>query len=353
MYDKIKNILIGITVFIFLLLFAFHYALNSEKIVKALIIRLVSSKQEDIKIKSLSLRRSTFIYPLNLSLENVKCEFDFKGQEGSLSFDNANFFIKDIFRKEFKHVVLTFDDLNLSIKGVEISNLNIFVNSFIDKEKNITFSAETDIGSAQFDSYNISSIKFNSEGDGKVLTIKDFMADFYGGEITAEGVINLDHNSEYELTMKLERINLYELEGVNPSVFSYIRAKVDGDLELNGNKSTIKTLDLNLEALDGAMMKAALMKQLLSMVSASLGKDISLLMKTDDNITVQKALEDLITVDGSVPLSQVKVKLTSESSEKISTLISFESDKFNLNIDSLTIDTNVEGGYQSLLRFFK
>ena len=50
------------------------------------------------------------------------------------------------------------------------------MNALLDREKNITFKAETDINSLEINSYFMSSIKFNSEGEGKVLKINDFFA---------------------------------------------------------------------------------------------------------------------------------------------------------------------------------
>lgn len=354
MYNLIKNIFIGIVLLVLLVLFSVHYALNSESIMRDACVRFLESKYEDIDIETFVLGRSRFIYPLNFLLEDVECEFSFKGQKGRIAFDNLIFFVKDIFDNDVKNLVISADDLSLRLMNVEINGLNVFMNSFIEgKAEKVTFLSEVDMRSVQFKEYNMSSIKFKMDFDGKKVNVDDFAANFYGGELSGAGEIETTPEQNFAVKLDMSEINLYELAEVNPDLFSYVCAKINGSAEIVGNKKSLESLNLNMESTDQAMMKASLLKQLLFIVSENLGKDITRLMRTDDNKPVSQALEELIKIDGSVPLTQMKIKSETESRDKIHTLVSFESDKFNLNIDSLTIDANIDGGYQSLLRFLK
>ncbi len=354
MGDKIKNVLIGTIVFIFLLLFLFHYALNSEKVMAALIKKVVPRYFPDVQISQLKIKRAKFLYPVNLSLGGVSCEFRLNRQAGLLSFDDANFFIKNIFDKQEKNYVFSLDQARLKAQNISVSGFNVFAIAFVDGAQAVTFSAETQIGSLEWDPYLIERIKFNADGDGSIVKIDDFLANLYGGMVAGEGrvhYIRADH--PYALALDFQDVDLSELAEVNPGIFSYVRARVNGALEFSGDVQGITALDCNVEAIDGAMMKASLLKQLLDIVSASLGKDLTAMMRTKDNRPVGQALQDLIREDGSVPLTRIKLRSASEGEDKINTFISFESDKFNLNIDSLTIDTRIEGGYKGLLRFLR
>jgi hypothetical protein len=349
---RLTYVLIGVVVLVLAGIFGVHYALNSEAIVTDVIHDYVTDHSTDLRILDLTIEDVRFLYPLNFSLSKVRCDFAWHGEKGTFTSDNVNFFVKGLFRGEKTNPYLTVDGANLSLKDLSARDLYLFGHVTLDDQAAPPFEVESVLGAVEAAGYSLTNLKFTITGDGKVARMDDFVANAYGGQLTTRALCHYARpDMAYEMTATLAELDLYELEKANPSVFSQVRARVNGHLAVAGDRRQIVSLECRLEDIDGAMIKAALMKKLMNIVSQSLGKDLTAVMRTDDNQPLNEALDALIKVDGSVPLEEIKFRAKTQGAEEVQSFVSFESDQFNVNIDSLTIDTRVEGGYQALFRF--
>ncbi len=327
-----------IFVSLFILIFGFgYYLLNSSWFWEKLAVSLIKQGGKEVQSAQLSIQKTNFNLPTKLILEDVKLKI--KIQEVSYTIDlsgltiDANSFIVGRDKKI---------DLNLSGLRIESSVANLKDANMVlavSFEKNLLKSLKgtLKIASADSNKYVLTNISADITGDQKNIVLDNFLASSYNGEVKGKITLAYQPAVTYDIALAIKDVDLTAMRAANMEVFSQVRGKLQGDVELKGEPAKIHSIIMNLEIPQEGQVKARLLKPFFDYIPQS---------------TQKKDLELLMKVDGLVALDKAVLALKSSSEEKLSTTIGLESKRFNLDTH-LTVDFNIEGGLQNLFVFLQ
>jgi len=177
------------------------------------------------------------------------------------------------------------------------------------------------------------------EGDGTHLHVKDCSAVAYDGDIF--GDISLDDLSllSYNVALRWANLDVRKIRTVNNQFFSKLDGRVDGVLNVIGQKEKIKDLKARLGLQPGGKIKASLLALLLLVNHEhQLGWGFSLGNYLPQS--AQKELEELVKIDGEVPVEKAVLELERTATQKLSGGVDLKSKALNLDYN-LTVDVNL------------
>lgn len=189
-----------------------------------------------------------------------------------------------------------------------------------------------EIASLDFDSYHLDKIFMGLEGEQRSVFAKYFSAQGYGGEI--QGQMYVDDEVSYDLHLRLSNMDSKALRLVNEQIFSQVNGMLGGEIKISGVGNQIKILTGEANIHSGGKIRASLFSLIVPYIPPS---------------SQRKNLEDLIKINGEIPIDKASLHLNNTGEDKLSTTLDLESQKFNLRLN-LAIDVHLDAPLGSLLK---
>lgn len=189
-----------------------------------------------------------------------------------------------------------------------------------------------EIAALDFDSYHLEKIFMGLAGEQKSVFAKYFSAQGYGGEI--QGEMYVDDEMSYDLHLRLLNMDSKALRLVNEQVFSQVNGTLGGEIKIGGTGNQIKTLTGKANIHPGGKIRASLFSLIVPYIPPS---------------SQRKNLEDLIKINGEIPIDKAWLHLNNTGEDKLSTALDLESQKFNLRLN-LAVDVHLDAPLGSLLK---
>jgi hypothetical protein len=155
------------------------------------------------------------------------------------------------------------------------------------------------------------------------------------GVIAAEFMLEYEPDLPYSIHIMLDNVNTGRLAAQAEVISQQLRGSVDGSLKIEGGSRRIVSLEAKLNAPQGAYVNPQMLQFLVNYIPQS---------------TQKKRLDEIIASGRQVFFDKFVLEVRNESNNRLKSVFNLKSAEFNLDINPLTIDINVEAGLLSLFR---
>ncbi len=311
-----------------------YFLFNSPQLLESNLPRWLNPRLPEIVIQELSIGRQSFSFPCYFHFKDIESQILQGSQKFQVRIREVDLHGLEIFTAQ-RRMLLQLQGVDVQSDLLALREGQLSVDARFTDRNIKTLQGNFKSFGLNLANYVFTDLKAGLSGDKNTIMFNDFSTDFYDGQI--KGQISLDYARDiaYSITMELTKIDLRQLQKVNPEFFSKVRGRVHGFVNAKGDRQGINALEASFDAPEGGEIKASLLQYLVAYIP---------------QIPQRKDLEKLIKTNGQVPLERADVVIKSISDEKISSKIQLESRKFNLGIN-MTVDTNIEGGLKNLLKY--
>jgi len=329
-----KLFLMFLTV-LFLLGYGIFILLNSSALSAKIIPQLLAKSSKDISISDLKITKQTFNLSGILTLSDVSLQIKAKEDTFLVTFDSLAIKPSHLYSRKKAQILITLNGIKVKSK---------FLN-FADADIDLQISAKgfiTDgnfmISKLNYLEYELMNMTGNVSFEKQVFMIRRMKADFYGGQIETEILLENNMQLNYSGKITLKGIDIQQLEEINRAVFADAKGFINGEIEISsGDKKEPVIRGKIFSVSDIIEIKVTLIKPLLDYIPQSQQK---------------KDLDLLIKRQGNIPLDTAEIVLLNTTDETIKTEVELKSKEFNLDI-GVDLDFNIEGGFQNFLNLQK
>ena len=286
-----------------------------------------------LKIIQLSIAKKSYRFPETLVFDNFDLVFKLAGDEYRIGFDRAEIEGVAVLLGEKKIMRMDIRGVDILAPQGHVSNANLkflYNEAAIDYTRGIMTDAMLKVGV-----YELSDMKSRLFVNPGRLVFEPFSAGLYGG--TVRGKITLDYRyaPDYQFRVKLESIDLKQLESVNPAVFSQVRGVLAGDVAVDGVGNKIRSLNSSFEITKQGSLKAVLLSPFVSYIPPS---------------KARSTIEALIESGGYMPFSQGKLQVERLNSKSLRAVVDLRSPVLHLEDSQIII--NLDAALGERLRIF-
>ena len=326
-----RSILVFILTVILVVCAAVYLCLNSAPLSMKAIPFIINHITRDVQMRELAIARQKFTFPLQFHAEDVHIAIT--TPTGSYRVIMSDVWVKGSMRE--KQLTLTTGSTAITGSNLDIHDSTITATATITQGRPPEVRGALVAALAAISGYQCGDVSLRVESRVGKNTTGDFLARCYDGDV--RGSIALQHTPDASYTAHTEfsNINTEKMRGANPMVFSQMSGRINGVVHATGGSHGFPSVYSFISAPYGGQIKAALLKPLIDHIP----------------VASQRAqLQALIAVGGEVPLDTARIQIKNASDEALAADIVLVSRSLNLNIN-LTVDINIDGGLQSLLRF--
>ena len=218
------------------------------------------------------------------------------------------------------------------VQGHDVQLRELSLKTTVTSSKNRCLISDGDIRieAVLFNDMSLGTVDAQFHGDQDELIADSWHATWAGGKLSGRLTAS---QKAYTMHADVVQVDLSEIVRMNHALPADIHGRLDGALNVKGTPRDITAIDGNFDALKGADIPAAFLKMLLPYLPPSAQK---------------KDLERLIANNTNVFFDHADIHVASLDLESLNLRIRLASQKLNLNMD-ITVDLNVEGGFNSLL----
>ena len=220
----------------------------------------------------------------------------------------------------------------IKASSFQAEGLNVeLVSESIDK-----WVGEASIENAQSNGFKVYDINAKMVITSQEAVISGINADSYKGKIAGNAYVYFVPTVRYVADVKLEGLDTAEMESVNLSLFSQVRGRIYGTIDIEGPAGELENISMDMRINEDGELQAKALEPLLTYIPKS---------------TQKETLEAVIKRDGRIRVNNAHMKLANQDLETVSLNIKLQSKDFNLDVN-VTIDIIIEGGMQNLLKNF-
>jgi hypothetical protein len=171
------------------------------------------------------------------------------------------------------------------------------------------------------------------------IELRALKCDAYGGKITGKVLVNTSpakNTGTYAAELFIEAIDMVRLADINPEIAVQLNGSVTGTVKLEGDLSSLRTVDTDLNMPSGGKMSASLLAALTQYFPQSREK---------------KQLDILIRKGGKVALEAFSFTMKGGEAGKFAGEVRLKSREINLELN-LAHDINTDGTIDSLLGYW-
>lgn len=329
-----KRFVLFVIFIIVLLLFGAYFLLNSRAFSEKIIPKLLAGNTGPAIVSDVKITRQAFRLSGLLTLSGVSFKVKTEEDIFLVSLDLAEIKASKLFSREKARVFIAMNGLGVDSKTFNLgggkTNIQLMRAGAMDRGE---FTAKK----LNYLGFELANITGEISSEEPALNIQEVNADFYGGRLGAEILLENDAELNYSVKITLKGVDIKKLEQANKALFSNAKGIVDGDVEVSGNIKEGYKASGKIDSVSDMEVKAVLLKPLLDYIPQSQQK---------------KELDLLLKQQGNIPLEAAEIILLNVTDDMIKTRVELKSKKFNLDIGS-NLDFNIEGGFQNLINLQK
>lgn len=333
-----KKVLLLICLIALVVAAAAGFVLTQKSAAERIVPWWVNRQNMDLRIKDFKIGRQIYDFPDAIRFENVRLTV--KQPEQNYTVEMGKVDIRGLFNFLYGDQPVLADVVSFDVRSPELQLakglLHLAVKPSAAGEEKVA--GHLRISEIRQQDYLLSGVSADISGDLALWRFRNFYAQFYGGLIRGEILLDSKNQMLYSIHMQLEEVDLKQLRRANPEFFSNVKGTVLGTIDLSATPAKVHSINAQFSTARGGEIKASLLNYLLQYIPA--------------NSSQRKDLEKLIKSDGNVPLNRADIEIKNLTDEKLSSRIKLLSERFNLDID-VTLDVSVEGGFQNLLNYQK
>ncbi|MFA5261103.1 MAG: hypothetical protein WC450_07755 [Candidatus Omnitrophota bacterium] len=285
------------------------------------------------KIVRVSIGKKTYRFPEDLVLNDFDIIFKSAGEEYHAGCGRADIQGMTVLLGADKIMRINVQGLDVLASQGHLSSTNL---SFLFNETAVDYNRGMMTGGIlQVGEYKLLDMKSRIFIYPGQVVFESFSAGLYGGFV--QGKITLDYRYApgYQLRVKLANVDLKQLEGINPAVFSQVRGVLAGKIAVDGVGNKIRSLNSSLEIKEKGSLKAALLNPFILSIPPSINLD---------------RIEALIKSGGYLPFSEGKMRVERMNSRSLRAIVTLRSQ--DINLADAQIDINLDAELGEGLRAF-
>lgn len=322
-------------IFLFLILPAFflglvaYWVLNSTDVSEVVIPVRLNALLKGTRILEMSIERQSFTLPGRFEFENVSVTFWEAGERRPLTFRKLR--IDGIDRLLSSGPIdAQLTGLNLETSAFKVNEVDSAVTLSFNKDRSVnSIAGELTASSVDYHTLLVEYLRSGIAGDEHRIHFKDFLANFNGGVVRGEILLDYAPKLAYSIKLNFQDVDLSRLEKTHSAVFSYVQGVVEGDIKIEGDAGSFSSIIGRFDASGGGQIKAFLLKHLLEYLPAHSAERIR--------------LETIIRQGGYVKLEVADGQINSADEEHLNIRLHLFSQAHNLDI-TYPVDIYVEGG---------
>jgi len=198
------------------------------------------------------------------------------------------------------------------------------------------WAGQASVKNAQSNGFKAYDINADVAITSEQAVILDINGDSYKGKVTGRAHVYFVPTVHYTADVALQGLDTAEMEGVNSSLFSQVRGRIYGTIEVLGPAGGLDNIKMDIRINEDGEIQAKLLEPLLAYIPKS---------------TQKENLEMVIKNNGRIRVDNAQMKLSNQDPETVSMDIRIQSDYLNLDVN-VTVDVIIEGGMQGLLKNF-
>ncbi len=328
----IKFLLLAVSLVIIVVVSA-GYLLNSKIFYEYFIPKYVERVSPDVFFTHFEIAKGKYSFPGELDFEGMKTSFVRNNRK-------YDFLIKQIKLNLFRDGLswekgkIRIFDLSMGSKVVVFEHLNSSFMLSMPSRRDLKISdGSFDMDSAIVKSYRLNRLSGVFSLDDGNVRFNDVHFYSMDGEVAAEVSFKFDDGFSGHMKGNFLKVDPEELAKINPTFFSKIKGKVDGDIEADFRDMLPVSVKGKLSAPFGAFVRARLLKQLLAYLPVGPQKN---------------KIVKFIKENREVEFQEARVDFRSLNENSVSMDVDLLCEDLNLDVN-LTIDINLKGGLDQFL----
>jgi len=326
---KTLFILIGVAV---IAAFACLYIVcSSERVMQNVLMSSTNKFLEGMTVRDLVIKNQVCDLPRKFTFEDVSLKLEQGEETYAMSFRAVQ--ISEVMSLicSGKGAVLQLKDGSVKASTFRLDGLDVkIVSKSMQK-----WGGGVSVKEAESNGFQVRDIDAKTVITSKDAAISGINGDSYKGKVMGNAHVYFMPSVRYVADVKFEGLDTAEMEDVNLSLFSQVRGRIYGAIEVQGHAGGLENIHMNVGLNEDGEIQAKALEPLLAYIPKSIQKE-----------NIKAAIKD----NRRIPVNKAQVKLADQGSETISADIQLKSDDLNLDVN-VTVDIIIEGGLKSLLNY--
>lgn len=312
------------------------WALNSTDIFEVVIPLRLNPLLKGTRILEMNIERQSFIWPGRFEFEDVSVTFWEGGERRPFALRKLQIDgIDRLFSSGPIEAKLT--GLNLQTSVFKVNEVDGAVTLSLNKDHSLhSIAGELTAASVDYQTLLVEYLRSDIAGDDRRIHFKDFLANFNGGVVRGEILLDYAPKLSYSIKLNFNDVDLSRLEKTHSAIFSYVQGVVEGDIQIEGDAGSFSSIIGRFDTSGGGQIKAFLLKHLLEYLPAHSAE--------------RSRLETIIRQGGYVKLEVADGQINSADEEHLNIRLHLFSQAHNLDI-TYPVDVYVEGGIIHMFDF--
>ncbi len=290
----------------------------------------LSKQYPDVTLEDFDYKQRSLVFLKEVLFDKIKFSLRrgnifYSGELGQFQCQSN----RHLWKKE-KRLTVLMKEGNLKIVGVEktfeLKGINLNVEFRTLNNKVVDFKGDLIVRELSQGKNVLRNLSSNLQGTARKMTFTDVEAEGYGGRFKGEVVFNDLSQQQYEARFDFDDLDFNQLRQLNDLAFSQMEGTTDGSINVLGQGSTLKDVELNLNLAKGSLVKAYFWA-----IAAQSG------LKT---VQLQQ-LEQSIKKDAYEPVEKGIVQLKSQGKDRLEVNLNLMSQKLSVN-ENVTVDVRFD-----------
>ena len=310
----------------------FYVAIYTSWLSTGLVRHVLQQRLPEWQIQSCLISRQQLVSPSQMDFQDIQLIL-------RKSSDAITLNIEKIFCKDFIHFFKEGDPMSFEIQGLDfgmgnnhVHHSNATVSLAFQQRKLKELMGRLNVPELDVAAYSLKNIGSDFYGRDGQIQFDNVAADFYGGQVRGHILLAYQENFPYSIDLEFTRVDLKRLQEETQADSAQVEGKAKGFLRAAGDRRQLRSLETDINIIEGATIRAALLDFIAQYIPPSRQRN---------------EFASLVKKDGKLPLETATVHFQNVNPRKLSGLMRIYSRKLNVNLNP-TIDINTDGELSEL-----